>query len=429
MARIWSSGFELNSTANNVEFSVYTESSGPTIQTSTVRSGTYALQSSLVSGAAKYIGYRFDSSTSHTKTIFVRFYLYIGTLPGSNSTVFSIDNSNPDIDSVRLTLKTDGTIQCFRNSLSVGTSSALNTGQWYQIEVKADYTSASGSQVTEFKIDESTVATKTNSNSDTWHNSVTFGGNLKDETATTGQWFFDDIAINDDSGSFQNSWAGEGEIIHLRPDGAGDAANWSLSTGTDHAALVNEVTPDDITSYVFTTTQNQVEEFTLAATPAAIASDDVINCVQVGFRGRRASTESDNVVLRIKAAPSGTVEESAGFTWPNSTPWETNADQVPYNYQLTLYDLPGASTTPWTKADLDTAQIGAKPTGAPTNAIQMTTIWLLVDHKPAAGGGGDLSVSPSDSSSLTESSNLAIAHQAKREPEVTMIPGVKIHDN
>jgi hypothetical protein len=80
------------------------------------------------------------------------------------------------------------------------------------------------------------------------------GGNLNSEAQTTGDWFFDDLAINDNTGSFQNSYPGEGKIIHLKPNAAGDSNGFSVQVGgtvgsSNNYTRVNEVTPDDATSY------------------------------------------------------------------------------------------------------------------------------------------------------------------------------------
>jgi len=47
---------------------------------------------------------------------------------------------------------------------------------------------------------------------------------------------------------------------------------------------------------------------------------------------------------------------------------------------LTLYDLPGSSTTAWSDGTLDTAQIGYDLTSASTSAAQISTVWMLVDY-------------------------------------------------
>ena len=89
----------------------------------------------------------------------------------------------------------------------------------------------------------------------------------------------------------------------------------------------------------------------------------------------------------IESTSGGTIEQSASIT-PAGTTWRTNTiSGNPLTYPLTLYDLPGASTTPWTKADLDTTQIGYKLTTDATNLDQISTIWLSIDSTPSAGGG------------------------------------------
>jgi hypothetical protein len=54
-----------------------------------------------------------------------------------------------------------------------------------------------------------------------------------------------------------------------------------------------------------------------------------------------------------------------------------------------LVDLPGASSTAWTKAALDATGIGARISVDDTDVLRISAIWLAVDHKPGAGGGGD----------------------------------------
>ena len=73
MARLLSIGFELNSTANFTEISSNT-GTGKSIQSTTKRSGTYAMQvSSLSSGAAS--GFRVEwSASTGNGPYYTRFY-------------------------------------------------------------------------------------------------------------------------------------------------------------------------------------------------------------------------------------------------------------------------------------------------------------------------------------------------------------------
>ena len=73
--------------------------------------------------------------------------------------------------------------------------------------------------------------------------------------------YFDDLAINTNSGAYQNSWPGDGKIVHIRPNEAGDNAQWNRG-GTDSGAnwsQVSEVTPDDINSFVTSNSSNQID--------------------------------------------------------------------------------------------------------------------------------------------------------------------------
>lgn len=522
MSRLWSCGFELN--ADDAEGWFLT---GGTIVTSPIRSGAYALE--FTATEARRFSYR-GSATA--ESIFARFYIRITTLPGSLSEIFTFGNSSVERISIRL--DTDGHLELWNDEdgAQIGSdSSTLNTDTWYRIEINADTTTIASSSISA-RIDGSEFASGTVDLS-------TGLDNIQIKGVTGSSWCFDDIAINSTSGSFQNSWPGEGEIIHLKPDGTGDYGHW-----TNDYQNIDEVTPDDATTFIsanatsFTfgktdnganssswsidravlssatsgvagrvtkltariwldaagsakvkgliyadsggnpgallatsdevtitntaeaavdlpfsganiidvaaattywigyqnedpgtvnfvqsradtanlqrrsndtysdgpndpwsetgtangaidcfATYEVIEDVTLEATPAALASDDTINCVQVGVRFNVAdATSADpDIVLRIKDSSGGTVEESSAIDCSTTT-WNTNAVATSKNYSLTLYDLPGASTTAWTKAELDTAQIGVRQSVADTHAAQVSTMWLLVDHKPTAAG-------------------------------------------
>ena len=376
MARLWSSGAELNSATNQVE---YTTVSLMAPETGVVRSGTYALRSNPTGGSTEYLIYT-HAATPQADARYYRFYLYIATSLGATETIFS-ENGN-----VKILLNADNTLELWNDEdeVQVGLDSpALNTGTWYRIELKIDATTLSSTSI-ECRIDGTSFASGTINLLDGQNSSI-FGIQTP---SSSGDLYFDDIAINDSTGSFQNSWPGEGEIIHLRPDSAGDNEAWNDGTGTTFAE-VDEITPDDVTTHIEENTANAITDFNLDATPAALASDDTINVVQVGvrFASEGGSSSNSTFALRIKASAGGTVEEGSTIT-PASTTYSTNAPAAPSNYNLTLYDLPGASTTAWTKADLDTAQIGVKLVANDFWEARVSTLWLLVDHKPAEAPAG-----------------------------------------
>ena len=397
MARIWSSGFELNSTDTNLDIES-TSAFGLVIQSSVVRSGTYAMQVvSLVAFDGQSMHYTYLASEATSKRYF-RLYLRVATLPSAENRVVVFNDSSSSLasPSVYLTLDETGDLRLYDEDGQIGSeSSALSLDTWYRIEILVDTTTAAGSHEIRARIDGSEFAGSNTRDIISTNQPTTFavGGNLAGENQTQGNWYIDDLAINDDTGSFQTSYPGDGAIIHLRPSATGDNSDWT-GDNTD----IDEVTPDDTTTKLSSNTLDQLEDVNLDASGL---TTETINVVAVGarFNGVGASANA-SFALRVKATASGTVEESSAIT-PANTTWVTNAVASPRNYPLTLYDLPGASTTAWTPTELDTAQIGIHLTTTSTNAVQVSTLWMLVDYTLAS----DLSINKSESITLTESTN------------------------
>lgn len=399
MARLWSSGFEANTLTADVEF---TSSSGtPTLQGTTVRTGLVALQiNGLTSATAKYIEYQYLASEATSKRFF-RFYFRATTLPSAENSISSWnDAAGSGTPSVRVTVDNTGVFRLYDEDGQIaaggpnsnGTSNAISTGVWYRIEVNIDTTLAGGSQVVEAKIDGTVYATSSTRNIAATNQGFhwNLGGNLNAEAQTQASWFFDDLAINDATGSFQNSYPGSGSIIHLHPNADGDNHGWNVAAAAGTAnnyQNVDEATPNDV-DFVNTATAlvvNATDDYNIDATPADLGSGSTINVVQVGVRfNSSAAVSSDTFVPRIKASSGGTVEDGNALSSATAT-WNTNALAAPRDYPLTLYDLPGASTTVWTKTDLDAAQIGLRMSVDINQSVSVSKTWLLVDYIPSAG--------------------------------------------
>lgn len=369
MARLYQSGFELNSTTASVE---YLGNNGTqSIVTTTLLSGSYASLHN-PSGATSNRLYTF-AATAQTALYYVREYIYITTAPSSQVDILKFVNSSAQ-NKISIRLNTNRTLQAYNeeDSATIGSaSSALSLNRWYRLELKVDTTTLSATTV-DALLDGSSFVSST-ANLAAGINRIVIGSNV---VTTTYSIFLDDIAINDSSGSFQNSWPGQGKIIHLRPNAAGDNTAWT-GAYTD----VDEVTPDDTTTKLSSNTLDQIEDMNIDS-PSMMGDQDTVNVVAVGVRynGVGASLNA-SFVLRIKASASGTVEESSAIAPTNAT-WVTNANAEPRNYTLVLYDLPGASTTAWTKNDLEQAQIGVRLSATSTNAAQVSTLWASVDYVP-----------------------------------------------
>ena len=397
MARLYQTGFELNSVTSAVEWT--TSVNTPVISTTTVRSGTYSFRAN-PTASTRYIQHTFQADTINTT--FHRFYMNAATFPGATIAIWQYKDSGAGIG-FSLKLTSGGVIQMVNDISSatvLASSSALSTGTWYRIEVKIVDHATTSAQM-ELKIDGTTVASLTGLSG------VAGGGGFR-LGAITGtsspDLFFDDVAVNDSSGSYQNSYPGSGKIIHLRPNAAGDSSSWTGYVGTGaNWERVDEVTPDDATSGVRSRTTNEVEEYNVDA--SGIGSSDTVNVVAVGHRVNRSTGATNSTYnVRLKAAASGTVAESSTLT-ATTTTWRTNdpASNSASPFALVTYLDPDSAS--WTQSKLDAMQIGLKTvSGSGDRYTQVSTMWASVDYTPSTGP----TINVSDTVTTSESASALV---------------------
>lgn len=372
MSRLVFTGFELNSVTDREEFGVGSGSGGSSV-TTPIRSGAYAIRGNPVASTTRFA--LSVSSGDTTGPYFARVYFRIATLPDADAIILAFrDAANTDQISIRL--NTTGNLELWNeeDAAQIGSDSGvLATDTWYRIELKIDATTLAAT-VAEGVLDGVAFASGTGSLAN-GVDRINFG---LYRTALSGDVFIEDLAVNSNTGSFENTYPGIGEIINLRPSATGDNSDW---TGTN--ADIDEINPDDATTFITSNTLDQIEDVNIDDTPAGLDPNETIKVVGVGVRSNGAASSANaSFVLRIKATSGGTVEESAEIT--GDLTWRTNDPNFATvrEPRLILYNLPGSSTASWTKTELDTAQIGVRLSTASTNAIQVSTLWLQVEHTP-----------------------------------------------
>lgn len=380
MARLNSIGFELNNVSTaNMEITNFSLGDSA-ISTTKFRGGKYATRFLRTTDGASWNSYDFLGSDSDTE-VYIRFYLNITTSYNTNEWLFAFTSSANTIRA-GLKLTTSDKLQLFNATTQVGSDSAtLSKNTWYRVEMYYNSNNGVGSDVITARIDEVDFATSSTQTLDTV-NRIRLGN--FNGTGRTFEFYVDDVAINNSTGSIQNSWLGSGRIIHLKPTAAGDANAWLVGPNTDTFADIDEENPNDLTDYLATSGANGDAAYFNIEDMTGLDANGVVNCVQVGARFRQNNTDAAwRIAFGIKATSGGTIETSANIV-ATTTTWNTNAIATPRNYPLTLYDLPGASTTAWTKSTLDTTQIGAiLAVENGTEQLQLSTLWLLVDFTPA----------------------------------------------
>lgn len=387
MARIYQDGLELNSaTAPLNSYDTFTSS---TVGTTHVRSGTYAMRVSSLTSATAQGALKKWLASSGSGPYFFRAYIFIVTPPSGNNTIMAIGASSTLGGSVRasIALTSSGTLLLFNNTpAQIGSASnAINDSNWHMIELKSDASPASGSRVIEARLDGVVFATSSVQAQSTAL-AAAVGGNLLSEAQTIGEWWFDDLAINDNTGTSQTSYPGSGKIVHVLPSATGDINGFLVQVGgtvgsANNYTRVDEVTPDDATSYNASAVLNAQDLFKVGS--SGVGGSDTVNTVLVGFRLANITGASATTAIeaQIEKTSAGTIT-SGSSVLPDTTSWNTNGPAVPRNYSLVTYKDPDGSA--WTSTTLGTMQIGYEITATLTDAIGVTTIWASIDYTPAA---------------------------------------------
>ncbi|MEN9389679.1 MAG: hypothetical protein RLY61_763, partial [Candidatus Parcubacteria bacterium] len=370
--RVFSSGFELQSTTAGVEWT--SVSGSPAISTSTVNGGAASLRiASLSSGTQESLTYAFEATSTNTNgPLYFRTYLYITTAPSAENRIISLKNS-AGTTIAYLTLDNSRILKIYDEDSVVGSgSSALSTSTWYRLEFKFDATGSGSTDVIEARLNGGVFATSSVRNLSSGIRTLSLGANINSEANTTGDLYYDDVAVNKNLGNFQNSYPGVGKIAHLRPDGAGSIGSW-----TGGYADVDEITPDDASTRLSTSTVDAIERVTLDDTSVpGIASGAHINLVSLGVRYQKTVTTGALAVSLLDST--GYFVESESIN--SSTSYDTNSDVEPKTYPLTMYTRPQLNTL-WTTSELDSAEYSVRyidNTGSPS--IFVSTAWVLVEY-------------------------------------------------
>ena len=226
-----------------------------------------------------------------------------------------IGNADPNSPQVYWQIQNDGTIVVLNGAGgTLGTTTAtasISLNNYYYIEMKATI-GASGSVV--IRINGQTVLNTTGRTNN--------GG-----TGTVGDCIFvlgpgggggvfmlvDDFYVFDTSGGHNNDFAGDSTISVIVPVSDSGTIQWATSSGTAHWSLVDEVPPDDDTTYVqstmtgtSTTGPTDLYNFqTVASTLSIIAVQSNMFARKTDAGDRAISLVTHNSGVSTNADPTG----------------------------------------------------------------------------------------------------------------------------
>lgn len=407
MARLTQIGFESNSTTAGVEFDSITGS--PTVQTTTVNGGTYALQCN-VSATTAFLTHQY-ASTGNTNNTYFRAYIRFASFPTANNISILLIRSAAAGNNLIIHADTNGALSVTNEqaaSVQVGNKTGgLRLNTWYRVELA--YTYATGAVRAYLALGDGPATLFAQGTANASIDSNTLRAGFID--SATGNLFIDDIAINDNTGSNQTDIPGPGRIVHLKPSAAGDINGFTVQVGgtagaANNFSRVQEVTPDDATSYNGAALLNAEDLFNVDNfTGGAFSS---VNVVAVGVRMADlvAGDTTTGVKLEIEKTTAGTKSQSANLI-PNSTSFLTNTATVPRNYPLVTYNDPDGVA--WRQATLDSMQIGYINDTVGVQTVAISTVWVSVDFTPVQYGTTTSTSSTSASTFSTSSTSSSIS--------------------
>jgi hypothetical protein len=381
MARIFNSGFELNSVVDGMEFDDSDSGTKPSIAVTPQLTGQYTQKSV---SARNDFRHKFSSGLLDSQ-VYARVWFYVRTKVDANTRVLYIVEAGAG-DRVSLRLTPTNTLQLFGNATQVGTDSAsLALNEWNCIELSYKNNTVSTKGEFAGRLNGTTFASTTTSTENGSWDSLIIGNG--DGTAT-GEFYFDDLAVNDATGSFQTSWPGVTRLAIFRPSGTGDVNDFGTATGgvagaANNYTRVMEVSPDTGTHNASATLNNQ-DMFTMSPLDLyKICPGDTINCITVHVRLKNNTLGDATTALKAQIKKSGGSTGQGTAIIPNDlVNWSTDSHDQPRLPTLVKYQDPDGAD--WTTQTIATMQCGYKLTAVGTNPIQVTALWAYVDFTPAA---------------------------------------------
>lgn len=376
MARLIGTGFEIPSVATPENYEgINISSFAVTNVTSPVHGGARAWH---VHGDFSNSRWAYHE-TPTGEVIFAREYIRFVAFPSVDTYVFGFLQGGTN-NKISLKVTTTGVIKLwnFEDNVQIGSdSAALSLDTWYRWEIKLDTTTLSAS-VCEAKIDGTTFATGT-ANLSAAVNMIFFGVR---SVNTTVNYYIDDIAVNDNTGSFENSWPGDGKIIRQLVNGAGDASEWATRVGGTAGAAnnytrVDEDVPDDATSY--NASNLLLAEDMHNCTPSGLDTNAVIKVIQLNCRHTNPDLADPVSGFNLQLVKeSGGTKQTGSAIIPNigSQVWRT-----PERHTLTSHNDPDGN--PWTPTTLDSMQIGYINTLIGILPVAVTAVWAMVEYTDA----------------------------------------------
>lgn len=336
------------------------------IQTGTVRTGTYALRSNPTTTATG--AYYFDipgtngtNEAPNQANVYIQFAFRYATKPSSNNEqIFETQSVSGEKASIRINSSGNLLLYAGTATLVATGSTALSANTWYELWIKL------GSNVGgayELKIDgvsEFSGTTTFNGN-----NTNQIGlGKASNKNGNTVDFFYDDVVYTDATFPAQD-W----RVKMAIPIANGSTMTWTSGTNTSDYTQVNTV-PVDTTKYIMSpTTGNPNTAYMDMQTASTLGVTGTIGGVKVMIDTRENTSVTSATSVGINSGGSAGFSSTRNGT--TSQTWQ----------MIVFYTDPNTANLDWTTTAFDAAEAGAKEANAVS--VRCSAVYLGVLYSPA----------------------------------------------
>ena len=357
------------------------------VQTGTVRSGTYALRVNpttngqgifTITGIAADGSYNFSGMS--LATAYLTVYFRVATAPGSSDEeilVFQDTNNSVVKMMVRLTSARKLAVYDTTVALQATGTTVLSLNTWYRLDIKCGTGAATAPW--EVNIDGTLEISGTGNLATTNTGSVRLG-KVTNRNSQTVDFFYDDVFVDD------AAYIGAHAIVALAPNGAGTFQTWTIGAGGgSNYTNVDEIPPNGDTDYLLSTgTAGNAESETMADSSSASITGTV-NAVEVICQVKRDGASNGSIKTRMR---SGTTNN------------DTNGGSSTSSY---LARINQSATDPntsaaWTTSGVDGVEGGMVENSA--NKTRLTSILLMVSFTSSAVTNKTLAASCSGAAAM-----------------------------
>lgn len=220
---------------------------------------------------------------------------------------------------------------------AIGTVSGLSTSTLYHIEIKVVQHGSTGS--IEVRLNGATAILASDLNTAVTIGQLLFIYEISSQNGNA--YYIDNLYVWDNTGAVNNDWLGERLVYTLMPDGDGPTQDWTLSTGSDTYALLDNIPSDPDTEYIESSAADDIAQVTLSELPSI---DILPIAVKTHFRGMKTGTST----IEVGVAPAGETPVAHPMTQDQSL------------YFGTIYELNPDTGQEWTPGEINSLTLDIK---------------------------------------------------------------------